>query len=155
MRNAWVTSVCCLWALAGAASFARAGTVITLPPSGITTNSVTLNGVANPSGTTYFGYFQYGTTTNYGSTTASQPLGGGNSNTNFSQLVSGLMGGQLYHYRAAINSLFSPSIFGNDAMFIIPALPAAITSAATSIHPGQAMLNAIVNPNGLSATWWF
>jgi microcystin-dependent protein len=155
MRNAWSTSVRCLWALACTATLARAGTVATLPAAGVTTNSVTLNGVANPAGTTYFGYFQYGATTSYGSTTASQPLGSGNSNTNFSQFVSGLTGGQFYHYRAAINPIFTPSIFGNDATFFVPALPAAITSAATSIHPGQAMLNATVNPNGLPGTWWF
>jgi len=155
MRRPGLASVCCLWVSLFSTTFVHGATVATLPATGITTSSVTLNGVANPAGTTYLGDFQYGATTNYGSTTASQFLGNGTSNTNFSQTVDGLMGGQLYHYRARISSVFFSSIFGNDATFFIPAPPAAVTSAATAIHPGQGTLNATVNPNALPTTYWF
>ncbi|HEX3627982.1 MAG TPA: tail fiber protein [Verrucomicrobiae bacterium] len=155
MRRAGLASICCIWPLAFAASFVHAATVTTLSATEITPSSVTLNGVANPGGTSLYGSFQYGTTMSYGTTTVGQALGNGNSNTNFSQVISGLAGGQLYHYRAVIGTIFFPTVFGQDTTFFVPTSPVAVTTAATAIHPGEAILNASVNPNGLPTTYWF
>ncbi len=67
--------------------------------TGVTTTGATLNGTANPHGlaTTY--YFEYGTTTNYGSSTASQAAGSGTGSGSVSTAVSGLLPGTTYHYR--------------------------------------------------------
>ncbi len=149
LRLAWFLYLLCL---AFSATALRGATVATLPATGITTSSATLNGFANAGGSFASGFFQYGTTTNYGTTTGSQSLGSGS--TNFSQVVTGLTGGQAYHFRAAINTVFS-NIFGADQAFFIPAAPTVTTLAASSLHPGEATLNATVNPNSLNTTCWF
>ena len=119
------------------ATLTRAATVATSPATVITTNSATLNGVANPGGTSYSGYFQYGITTSYGNTTAQQSLGNGVNNVNFSQLITGLNPGQTYHCRAAITTVFFSTIYGNDQTFITTSGPFADTEAASPVHPGQ------------------
>ncbi|MBI3853437.1 MAG: VCBS repeat-containing protein [Verrucomicrobia bacterium] len=79
--------------------------VETLPPSGVNGPTPTFNGIVNPEGTNTVVWFQWGTTTNYGTTTAPQPVGNGILNTNFSQPLTGLSPG-VYHFRAvASNSL--------------------------------------------------
>ncbi len=136
------------------AAFARAATVTTLPATAITVGSATLNAVANPGGTSYFGSFEYGITTNYGNSTTLQALSGGG-NINFSQPVTGLAGGPTYHYRAKLTSSFFGTVLGNDQTFSIPLAPLAITGAAAPVHPGQATLNATVTPNTSPAAYWF
>ena len=90
------------------ATTSRSATVTTLPATLITNNMATLNGMANPLGTSTTGFFEYGTTTSYGFTTPSLGLGAGESNVPFSRLVTGLAGGQTYHFRASATSFSSP-----------------------------------------------
>lgn len=151
----------CLYLLGFAfvAASARATTVTTLPATGFSAGSVTLNAAATLSGgTSYFGYFDYGLTTNYGSESGDQILGNGSGNVNFSQPVTGLASNQIYHFRADLVLLSGGTIKGNDQAFIIPGPPVAATAAATLIHPGQAMLNATINPNNTNnvlTSYWF
>jgi hypothetical protein len=81
-------------------------TVQTLPASAIGTDTATLNGVANPHASATTAWFEFGLSTNYGNTTLPQALGSGASNTNFSQVLTGLFGGVTYHFRA-LSRIFS------------------------------------------------
>jgi hypothetical protein len=100
--------------------------VITLPQrplvttgaaTNITHQSASLNGVVNPNGLTTTAQFEYGLTTNYG-TTANVTLSPDNGVTSqaVSTTLSGLQSGATYHYRlAAANS--DGSGIGDDATF--------------------------------------
>jgi microcystin-dependent protein len=81
-------------------------------------------------------------------------LGSGNGVVDFGQVVTELTVGQVYHFRADIAGL-GTTLHGNDQAFIMPGTPSPTTAAATLIHPGQAMLNATINPNSEATTYWF
>lgn len=73
-------------------------------------------GIVNPNGqpTTY--YFEYGTSTVYGSTTPKRTAGAGTINRGASSVLSGLAPGTIYHYRlVAVNA--GGTAFGNDQTF--------------------------------------
>lgn len=74
-------------------------TVSTGAPTSVTTSSAVVNGVVNPQGhsTTY--YFQYGTTTGYGTQTTPAGAGKGTSNVAVHQTLTGLAQSTPYHYR--------------------------------------------------------
>jgi hypothetical protein len=90
----------------------------TLSAFGVGTN-VVLNGTANPAGTNTVGWFEWGLTTHYGNVTLAQPLGGGIGDTNFSALVSGLVGGAPYQYRAVASNALGIAV-GTNAGFSAP-----------------------------------
>ncbi len=88
----------------------------TLAATGVTAGSATLNGTVNPSGAATAWYFQYGTTTNYGSVTATNNLTAGTTAVGVNSGLSGLSAGTVYHYQlVAANSGGSGS--GGDATF--------------------------------------
>ena len=91
-------------------------TVNTLPATMIGFQSATLSGQANPNVVNTSGWFEWGTTTNYGNVTPAQPLGSGTTNVNFIHALTGLDGDVAYHFRAvAANSL--GTVFGADFTF--------------------------------------
>src|SRR5437764_12295886 len=107
-------------------TFGRDRTFTTLSPTGppvVTTNpatliasfSATLNGSLDPHGLSTSGYFQYGTTTSYGSTTASQTKTG-NTYQSVNANISGLIASTTYHFRiVATNSAGTTN--GSDTTF--------------------------------------
>ena len=151
--NFWLS----LLALVFASSQLPAATVTTLPATGFSAGTAALNAMATLSGgSACFGYFEYGLTTNYSSETGQQFLGS-SGNVNFNQPVTGLASNQTYHFRADLIVLNVGTVMGNDQTFFIPGPPMTTTVAATSVHPGQATLNATINPNNtLTLTsYWF
>src|SRR5207249_3563753 len=89
--------------------------VITNPATNVTSSPATLNGTADPHGLTTTVYFQYGTTTSYGYTTASQSKTG-NTYQNVAANISGLTSGTTYHFRiVATNS--AGTKYGSDRTF--------------------------------------
>ena len=90
--------------------------VITGSASSVTLNSATLNGTVNPNGeaTTY--YFEYGTDTNYGSTTSSVSAGSGTSAVSVNDSISGLSSDTTYHYRLVATNSEGTS-YGDDKTF--------------------------------------
>lgn len=72
--------------------------VITNAASNVTTSSATLNGSLDPHGLTTTVFFQYGTTTNYGSATAMQTHTE-NTYRNITANISGLTTHTTYHFR--------------------------------------------------------
>ena len=116
-----------------------------------------MNGSVNPNGqaTTY--YFQYGTTTSYGSQTASASAGSGSADVAVNAAVTGLTAGTLYHFRLVATS-GAGTTNGADLTFSTGGTqgpPTALTEAATSISSNGAILHGTVNPNGLATTYYF
>src|SRR5262249_55694084 len=71
--------------------------VITNPATNVTASAATLNGLLDPHGLSTTVYFKYGTTTSYGSRTASQ-IKTGNNYQNVLASISGLTAGTTYHF---------------------------------------------------------
>jgi hypothetical protein len=138
-------------------SAATPPTVTTSAGTNITQTGATLNGTVNPNGASTTGWFQWGTTTSYGNTTASQSLGSGTSGVALSSAVS-LQCNTPYHFRAAGQNS-GGTVYGNDAGFTTSACPATpptvATGSASGISATGATLNGTVNPNGASTTGWF
>jgi len=117
--------------------------------------TATLNATVTPNGAATSVYFEYGITASFGSTTASQGIGSGNSPVSVSANLTGLSAGTLYYYRAvATNSV--GSTFGNTLTFTTTTpLPTVVTTAATFIEAYGANVNGDVTPNGLSTSVYF
>jgi trimeric autotransporter adhesin len=90
--------------------------VETLSQSAVTPTQATLNGRANLPGSIASGWFEFGFTTNYGSVTPPQLVGGGNGPTNFSETVTGLVFGATYHFRGVASNAFGVAL-GADQSF--------------------------------------
>jgi hypothetical protein len=80
------------------------------------TTSEALLGTVNPNGAGTRYYFQYGTTTSYGTTTHSDTAGAGASPVQESDVVDGLTPGVVYHYRIVAVST-AGTVDGTDATF--------------------------------------
>jgi len=128
--------------------------VTTGAASSIGTSSATLNGTVDPNGrdTTY--YFEYGTTTGYGTKTSAKSAGSATTGQPESAGITGLRAGQTYHFRIVASSDGGTST-GKDSTFATSSSPAVETGNAASITPTTATLQGSVTPNGLSTTWWF
>lgn len=96
----------------------------------IATTTATLNGAANPNGTSTSAYFQYGTTTTYGKVSGTQSLGDGSEFVAVPASLTGLTANTIYHYRIVITNA-NGTFYGVDQTFttLSSAVPA-ITSAA-------------------------
>ena len=73
--------------------------VSTLGAAKVTITTATLTGKINPHGAPTTFYFQYGTTTAYGSRTPSAAVGGGNAAVGATAAIAGLGPNTKYHYR--------------------------------------------------------
>ncbi len=157
------------------ARLSRLATVITYTPPvpTLTTNtataiglsSATLNGSANPNGTTATGWFRYSTTSpgicsdSFGVRTpvsGGSSLGSGTSSVNYAQGVSGLSVNTTYYYCAIASNLGGTST-GAVQSFTTQnyTAPSVTTNVASAITQTTATLNGSANPNGNSATGWY
>lgn len=130
-------------------------TVVTNPASSVTATSAKLNGSVNPNGQSTTWYFEYGTTTSYGTKTAVSDAGSGTHATNLSATISGLAASTTYHFRlVAVNG--SGTTFGNDQSFgIVGGAPQVQTGSAQSGSTTGVTLTGSVNPEGRTTTWYF
>jgi len=114
-----------------------------------------LSGSADPAGSSATAFFEYGSTANYGSTTAATALGSGSAPVALIANVSGLSSGTTYHYRLVVQSGGGIAATG-DAIFTtaVPA-PTVSTGAATLLSSSRARLAGSVNPNGGATSYWF
>lgn len=100
---------------------AFAPTALTLSASSVTASSVVLNGTLNPNssagGSSTTGSFEYGLSTNYGSSSPSAPpVVNGNASTSVTASVSNLAPGMTYHFRVTGTSSVGTTN-GNDLTF--------------------------------------
>ncbi|HEY3921832.1 MAG TPA: hypothetical protein VGL76_06935 [Gaiellaceae bacterium] len=147
------TAVALALALVPAAA-AASPTVSTKGPSSVAPTKVRLNGTVNPNGHATTWYFQFGTTTGYGTNTAVKNAGSGTKPVSESIEVDGLAPGTTYDYRlVASNS--SGTSFGANQAFTTSAPPAVQTQGAQSASVTGATLMGAVNPDGLTTSWTF
>ena len=142
-------------------------TFTTLSPTGlpvVTTNPATfiagfsamLNGLLDPHGLTTSVHFQYGTTTNYGLTTAPQGHTG-NTYLNVGANISSLSASTIYHFRIVASNSAGTSL-GSDRTFTTLSAtgpPVVTTNPATNVTTSSATLSGSVDPHGLSTTVYF
>jgi hypothetical protein len=133
---------------------ATAPTAITGPVTAIAGTTATLSGTVNPNGTATSWYFEYGTTTTYGTKTPVANAGAGTANTGVSSNISSLTSGTTYHYRMVATST-AGTTDGADGIFTTATGPTVTTSAATGVSSSTATLNGTVNPNGRATTYFF
>lgn len=128
--------------------------VTTGAASAISATGATLNGTVDANGRATSYSFDYGTSTSYGSKTASKSAGSATSALAVSAPVSGLTAGRTYHFRVVATSDAGTSV-GKDATFTTSSTPTVTTGDVASVTPTSATLRGAVTPNGLSTTWWF
>ena len=142
-----------LWATPSLSS--QGPTVQTLAATAVTTTSAQLNGSLDPNGLPTTAYFQYGTTTSYGSTTPTGNFGTSAQTIGFN--VTDLAANTPYHYRiVASNS--SGTSNGDDATFTTGGAPTILMQPVTQHAAGGASVTFSVGADGqppLSYQWRF
>lgn len=127
---------------------------VTSAATNVTLTSATLNGSVNPFGHATTWYFEYGTTTSYGTKTPLQSAGSGTSSISVSANVTGLKAGKTYHYRLVAQNT-AGTANGSDITFLTAAAPTAVTASAASVGAASATVSGSVNPNGVATSWYF
>jgi hypothetical protein len=127
------------------------GAVANLAPE-----SATLTGSLKPGGLDTHYYFEWGTTTSYGSKSPEPPVdaGSGSESVKVETGLSGLLANTLYHYRiVAENSLGVTR--GVDRKFTTSGPPRIMIEPPTGIGHEQATINAKINPGELATSYRF
>ena len=137
----------------GMAQRYSAPVVTTRPATYVASFSATLNGSVDPNGLTTSVYFQYGTTTGYGFTTAPHTKTG-NTPQSVSANIRGLTASTTYHFRiVATNS--AGTRYGSDRTFstlTATGFPVVTTNPATNVATSSATLHGLLDPHGLTTT---
>jgi hypothetical protein len=124
------------------------------PAEEVTGHGAKLTGSLSPDGTDTHYYFEYGTTSAYGSTSPAPPgtdAGSASEAVHAQTVLSGLTPATEYHYRlVAVNTFGTTN--GEDATFTTLPPPAISAEAATNLTATTADLSANVNPGGQSLT---
>jgi hypothetical protein len=119
-----------------------------------TNTSTTLMGTVSPDGAATTYYFEYGTSPNYGETTASSDAGSGSSDLAVSTALSDLTPGATYHYRLVATNSYGTD-YGQDATFTTDAPPTATTGSAATVTATSESLAGTVTPNGSDTSYYF
>ena len=135
-------------------STGRAPEVLTAAPTAVGSTTAVLNGAVDPNGRPTTWWFEYGTTTRYGSRTPVRDAGAGTVPVAVSTALTGLRPGVVYHARIVAEN-GSGRARGRDVSFATGSLPAAATGPVTAIGPTSATVNGTVDPNGQATTVWF
>jgi hypothetical protein len=156
MRKRLITLFVTVMALSGAgtAAAATAPTASTGPVTSVAPTTATVSGSVNPNGSATTWYVEYGTTTSYGTQTASASAGSGTTNAAVSAPLTPLKPGTTYHYRFVATSTAGTG-HGADGILTTSSAPAAVTSSASNVTPTSASLNGTVDPSGRPTTWYF
>lgn len=99
-------------------------------------------------------YFEWGLSTSYGTQSAVQNLAAGTTPVDVSASLSGLIGGQIYHYRlvtiTAQGTYYSP-----DQTFATQGPPIVITGSWTGTAQNGITVDGYINPLGSLTNYWF
>lgn len=136
-----------------------APTVETLAAFNVTYDSASLAGTINPNGLYTFYYFEWGSTASYGHSTEQTAIGFEQSLFPQQSVINGLLrASTTYHFRIVATNSAGTS-YGQDAVFTTQQLPSGgplvITQEASNITSNSATLNGVVNPNGVSTSFWY
>ncbi len=121
---AGLITLCC--AAAPSVSAAAEFTAHTEPASGVTYSSAVLNGSATTSGQGGAYFFEYGTTSKFGSETPVQPLAPATSRVHVSQAITGLLAFTTYHFRLVVTGAAA----SNTQTFSTPKIPLSVAIVA-------------------------
>ncbi len=125
-------------------------------PSAVNDTSAKLNATIAPNSqaTTY--YFEYGTTTAYGSTTSTVAAGSAAASSAQGASITGLTPGTTYHVRAVATNATGTTT-GPDHTFTttMPGAPVATTDDPSGVTSAIATLSATVNPQSAATSWHF
>lgn len=101
-------------------------------------------------------YFEYGTTTSYGSKTSEVNVGSGTTTLEKAEAISGLSANTLYHYRiVATNSFGTSQGVDKTSTTIGPPTVSGLGAAEVGSSGQEATFKALVDPNGQSTTYQF
>ncbi|MBF0103166.1 MAG: trypsin-like serine protease [Desulfobacterales bacterium] len=126
---------------------AQSPTVTTKSATSVTSTSAILNGTVNPNGLSTTYYFEYGTGTNYGSSTSSQNALSGTSAVSVTASLKNLSANSLYHFRlVAKNSAGTTN--GTDQTFTTSAAKSPTCSIRPSVTSGVAPLTVSFSSQG-------
>lgn len=118
--------------------------------------SATIEGTVDPEGSATSYYFEYGTTTAYGTKVPLSPkaVGSGFNTVAVSQALTGLAQGTTYHYRLVATNAAGTET-GFDQTFPTLKAPKATTLFATGMGQKTATVNGTVNPEGSATSYYF
>ncbi len=127
--------------------------VLTLAATNLTTTGAALQGSVNSEGYATTARFEWGATTNYGTTTIATNAGSGTNTVAFSTNITSLASFQTYHFRAVANNSYGVSYGVDQSLWLGP--PLVTTLPATDLTTNAATVNGSVIPSGPSAQAWF
>ena len=118
----------------------------------VTTTSMGLYAWVNPAGLTGTARFEWGTTTAYGSTSASYDLAATTSAQQLSHTASGLTPGTRYYWRITATTAAGTTVLARSAGTV--GAPSLSWSNVTGLTATGAVLSAGVDPHRLATTTW-
>ncbi|MGC3960615.1 MAG: DUF5011 domain-containing protein [Verrucomicrobiota bacterium] len=108
-----------------------------------------------PNGFATYAWFEYGTTTNYGSTTLGADMGNGTGQfIYFDSTTNSLIPGTLYHFRAVGTNITGRGV-GNDLTFTSALQPPTATLLPLESTPSNITFRARINPGGSATSCYF
>jgi len=137
----------------GAYEWVGAPTVQTLPANSINADNAVMRGRLYVGPVRNYIFFEYGTTTNYGSFKSGTSIseGSGNNYVGIGGYVTGLVSSTLYHYRAGASNSVGIT-YSSNMTFTTLGAPLVETLSASNITFSGATLHGMVNPNATGGT---
>jgi hypothetical protein len=150
MYRALAAGALAVLVFAGSAQAASKPAATTGGVTALTFQSARLIGTVNPHGAATTIYFQYGTTTRYGTNTTAVPVGAGTANKRVTADIAGLIPNKKYHYRLVAENPLGV-VSGADKTFTTKKQPLGLSLIATP-NPvpfgGNASLNGVLTGTG-------
>ena len=122
--------------------------------TGVTNKSAELHGSYLGTGEKTEYFFEYGTDTTYGQSTATEDAGSGVGPTDLAGTVGGLEPGVVYHYRV-VASTMSGTTYGSDRTFRALEGPTVESLSSSGLGATTADLHASINPQGADTHYYF
>jgi hypothetical protein len=119
-----------------------------------TSTSSVLMGTVAPDGASTSYYFEYGTSVDYGTTSAVRNAGDGEAPVAVTVKLRELSQGQTYYYRLVAKNSIGTS-YGQGSSFETTAPPTAVTGSGATVTASSETLSGTVNPGGLPTSFYF
>jgi hypothetical protein len=127
---------------------------VTGTASSIAPTSARLNGSVTPNGRSTIWWFEYGTSTSYGSKTSQHNAGSGTARIDVSATLTQLAVATTYHYRLVAKNDAGTSL-GGDRTFSTSLPPGVTTGIPRDVAHASATATGAVDPRGRKTTWYF
>jgi WD40 repeat protein len=121
----------------------------------ITRNEATLNGSFEGNGESTEIWFEYGTSTSYGTKTSVQTLPAPSGPTDVDADIENLKAGTTYHYRVVGKNGQGESLGVDRTFTTAPAVKSVVTEPATDVLTETATLHGSLDPDGFETSYYF